>query len=108
MATRTALKIKEALMQYSKKMCTRVTIFWMLYRFANFVVVLINPGLANALVDLSAGIDTIMITNMSTYLLNSSTEKIAVAFGKRKTMYPEDSNDNEKDDEEEDEGEDNG
>ena len=97
MATRTALKIKEALMQYSKKMCTRVTIFWMLYRFANFVVVLINPGLANALVDLSAGIDTIMIVNMSAYTGNSIAEKASVAFATRKNTH---SNEDENDDDE--------
>lgn len=48
MGTRTALKLKEAFMQYSKKMCTRVTIFWMVYRVINFIVVLIRPETANA------------------------------------------------------------
>ena len=87
MGTRTALKIKEAFVQYSKKMCTRVTIFWMIYRLANFIVVLLKPELANALVDLSAGVDTIMIVNMGAYTGNSATEKIAIAFGKRKSLY---------------------
>lgn len=77
-------KSAEAFVQYSKKMCTRVSVFWMIYRLANFIVVLILPNVAPALVDLSAGVDTIMIVNMSTYLLNSSTEKVAIAFGKNK------------------------
>lgn len=101
MGTRTALKMKEAFIQYSKKMCTRVTVFWMIYRIVNFVVVLIRPEIANALVDLSAGIDTIMIVNMSTYTFNSGTEKIAVAFAGRKSIY---NNDKDEDDDE-DEGE---
>lgn len=82
-----AIKAKEAFVQYSKKMCTRVTIFWMIYRVVNFIVVMFRPEIANALVDLSAGVDTIMIVNMSVYTFNSGTEKIAIAFGKRKSLY---------------------
>lgn len=95
MATRTALKAKEAFMQYSKKMCTRVTIFWMIYRILNFVVVLIRPETASALTDLCAGVDTIMIVNMGTYTANSGTEKVAIAFGKRKSLYSSDDEDEE-------------
>ena len=90
MATSVALKMKEAFMQYSKKMCTRVTIFWMIYRIANFIVVLLRPEIASALVDLSTGVDTIMIVNMGAYTANSSTEKVAIAFGKRKSLYSSD------------------
>lgn len=86
-------------------MCTAVTIFWMVYRLVNFIVVLFRPETAVSLVNLSAGIDTIMITNMSTYLLNSSTEKIAIAFGKRKFLYPKDAEDD-ADEEDEDTDED--
>ena len=77
-------------MQYSKKMCTRVTIFWMIYRILNFVVVLLRPEIANALSDLSTGVDTIMIVNMGAYTTNSATEKVAIAFGKRKSLYSSD------------------
>ena len=90
MATRVALKAKEAFMQYSKKMCTRVTIFWMIYRIANFIVVLLRPSVASALVDLSTGVDTIMIVNMGAYTGNSTVEKLASAFGKRKSLYSSD------------------
>ena len=97
MATRAALKAKELFMQYSKKMATRVTIFWMIYRIVNFVVVILRPDVANALVDLSTGVDTVMIVNMGFYTGNSATEKIAIAFGKRKSLY---SSDDEEEDEE--------
>ena len=97
------MSIKKAInpkfMQYSKKMASRVTLFWMLYRIANFIVVLIRPEVAGALVDLSAGVDTIMIVNMSVYTGNSATEKIAIAFGKRKSLY-DNSNDEDEEDEE--------
>lgn len=89
MATR--VKLKDAFMQYSKKMCTRVTIFWMIYRIINFVVVLLRPEVAHSLVDLSAGIDTVMIVNIGFYTGNSATEKVAIAFGKRKSLYSSDS-----------------
>ena len=100
MATKTAVKVKEAFMQYSKKMCTRVTVFWMLYRIVNFVVVLLRPEVARSLVDLSTGVDTIMIVNIGFYTGNSATEKLAIAFGKRKTLYSTD-DEPEKDEEDE-------
>ena len=100
MATRTALKVKEAFMQYSKKMCNRVTIFWMIYRIFNFVVVLLRPELAKSLVDLSAGVDTVMIVNIGFYTGNSATEKVAIAFGKRKSLYNDNTEEEEKTEEE--------
>jgi len=77
----------KAFVQYSKKMCTAVAIFWMIYRVLNFLVVLIRPEIANALVDLSAGVDTIMIVNISTYTGNSICEKASIAFSGRKSLY---------------------
>ena len=102
--TEKMLKTKEKFMQYSKKMASRVTIFWMVYRIANFIVVLLRPEVANALVDLSAGVDTIMIVNMSVYTGNSATEKLAIAFGKRKSLYSSDDEPEEKDETEEEVG----
>ena len=93
MATKMAVKAKEAFIQYSKKMCTRVTIFWMIYRVLNFIVVLIRPESATALVDLCAGVDTVMIVNMGAYTANSGTEKVAIAFGKHKSLYSTDNED---------------
>ena len=57
MATK-AYKPNPKFMQYSKKMATAVTIFWMLYRLANFAVAIIHPNVAKYLVDLSTGVDT--------------------------------------------------
>lgn len=95
-------KAAKTFIQYSKKMCTCVAVFWMIYRIINFVVVLIRPEIAAALTELTAGVDTIMITNMSTYLLNSSTEKVAIAFGKRKSLYSEESDETNQGEEEKD------
>lgn len=96
MAAGLSVKAKEAFVQYSKKMCTRVSVFWMIYRVLNFIVVLLRPESSAALVDLCAGVDTIMIVNMGAYTANSGTEKVAIAFGKRNRI-----NDSDKEDEEE-------
>lgn len=101
MASKISAKAREAFMQYSKRMCTRVTIFWMIYRLANFIVLLIRPEIANALSDLCAGVDTVMIVNMGAYTANSSTEKVAVAYTKRKSLYSADDKDSDDDDSEE-------
>ena len=97
---------KAKFVQYSKKMASCITIFWMVYRILNFLVVLIRPEIANALSDLSTGVDTIMIVNMGAYTTNSATEKVAIAFGKRKSLYV--AKEDEEKTEKEEEGEENG
>lgn len=101
--TKAMQKTKEKFMQYSKKMASRVTIFWMLYRIANFVVVLLRPEVSKYLVDLSTGVDTIMIVNVGFYTGNSVSEKMAIAFGKRKSLYNDTDDEDDDEDEEEDE-----
>ena len=77
-------KIKDLMQQYSKKMCTRVTIFWMLYRVAVSVLIFFKPEIADALIKLTSGADTAMIINMSVYTANSTVEKVSLAyFGKK-------------------------
>lgn len=88
--TKTALKIKEAMQQYSKKMCTRVTVFWMIYRIACLIAVFIKPDLSSAVSRQTEGLDTVMIVNMGVYTANSGTEKVAIAFGKRSKLYSSD------------------
>lgn len=83
--SRAALKAKEVFQQYSKKMATRVTVFWMIYRIAAAILTFFRPEIANAMSAQIEGVDTIMIVNMSVYTGNSATEKIAIAFGRRGT-----------------------
>lgn len=102
MATRAALKLKEAMQQYSKKMATRVTVFWMIYRIVCLIAVFFKPDIATAVNHLTEGVDTVMIVNMSVYTGNSATEKIAIAFGKRSRLYStDDEPESKKDDDEE-------
>lgn len=83
-------KKKTNFVQYSKKMCTGVTIFWMLYRLINFLVIWLSPGSAVYLSELCAGVDTVMIANISVYSGNSISEKLALAWVQRKTKDDED------------------
>lgn len=98
MGTKIAVKTKNAFVQYSKRMCTWIAIFWMIYRLANFLVVLLRPEIATALVDLSTGVDTIMIVNISVYSGNSISEKAFIAFSNRKSMYSDRKDDEENED----------
>lgn len=88
--TRAALKIKEAYVQYSKRMCTTVAIFWMVYRIVISLLIFFNPVTANAMVQLTTGADTVMIANISLYCGNSVAEKAFIAFGKRSKLYSSD------------------
>ena len=90
MASRTALKLKEAMQQYSKKMATRVTVFWMIYRIICLIAVFFKPDITTAVNRLTEGVDTVMIVNMGAYTANSGTEKVAIAFGKRSKLYSSD------------------
>ena len=45
-----------------------------------------------------------MIVNMGAYTANSGTEKVAIAFGKRKSLYSSDDEEEKEEDEEEDNG----
>ena len=76
--------------QYSKRMAWRVTVFWMAYRLMTAIVVAIRPDAQNALVDLVAGVDAVMMVNMGTYTGNSGVEKIAIALAKRRGADDED------------------
>ena len=98
-STRAALKAKEAWIQYSKRMATRVTIFWMIYRALVSILVFFRPETATAMTTLTEGVDTVMIVNMSVYTGNSATEKIAIAFGKRNRIRSSDDETDDKDDE---------
>ncbi len=76
--------------QYSKRMAWRVTVFWMAYRLMTAIVVAMRPEAQNALVDLVAGVDAVMMVNMGTYTGNSGVEKIAIALAKRRGGDDED------------------
>ena len=70
-----ANKVAAAALQYSKKLSQEITWFWMLYRPLVAILSIIQPSTAPALAQSIAGVDTIMMINVSTYLVNSLGEK---------------------------------
>lgn len=90
MATKLSLKAKEAYVQYSKRMCTAVAVFWMGYRILVTLLIFFRSGAATAYIQLIQGVDTVMIANMSIYCGNSIAEKGFIAFGKNKLKNTDD------------------
>ena len=82
MATLSA-KAKQAYIQYSKRMCTAVAVFWMLYRILVSLLIFFRPDVSNAFIHLTEGVDTVMIVNMSAYTTNSLGEKVSIAWVNR-------------------------
>ena len=95
MATRISVKAREAYVQYSKRMCTAVSIFWMIYRVVVSLLIFFKPSTSNAMVQLTNGADTVMIANISLYCGNSICEKGFIAFGKRSKLYSSDDDEKE-------------
>lgn len=68
--------IAKAALQYSKRLSKFICWVWAIYRFSIIIAAAIVPSAAEALVSTIAGIDTIMLVNEGTYLVNSLGEKI--------------------------------
>lgn len=69
-------KIAAAALQYSKRLSRFICWVWAIYRFSVLIVAAIAPTTATALVTTTTGMDTIMLVNVSTYLVNSLGEKM--------------------------------
>lgn len=69
-------KVAAAALQYSKRLSKFICWVWAIYRFSVIIAAAIVPSAAEALVSTIAGIDTIMMINISCYLCNSLGEKI--------------------------------
>lgn len=70
-----ANRVAAAALQYSKWLSRFICWVWAIYRFVAVVLAAIQPSAAAAIVQTVAGMDTIMIANVSTYLVNSLGEK---------------------------------
>lgn len=62
-------------LQYSKKMSKFICWIWAIYRFATLVTVALVPAIADEAVESLGALDTIMLVNEGTYLVNSLGEK---------------------------------
>ena len=70
-----ANKVAAAALQYSKWLSRFICWVWAIYRFAALIVAGFAPSTADALTSAIGGMDTIMMINVSTYLVNSLGEK---------------------------------
>ena len=71
-----ASKITAAALQYSKKLSRFICWVWAIYRFTVLIISAIQPSIATAVVETIVGLDTIMMANVGTYLVNSLGEKV--------------------------------
>ena len=70
-----ANKIANAALQYSKWLSRFICWVWAMFRFFVLIASVIEPSAAEHLASTIVGIDTIMLANVSTYLINSLGEK---------------------------------
>lgn len=70
-----ANKVAAAALQYSKKLSKFICWIWAIYRFSTLIAIAIVPSAAEAFASSIVGMDTIMMANVSTYLINSLGEK---------------------------------
>ena len=71
-----ANRIAAAALQYSKWLSRFICWVWAIYRFTVLIISAIQPSVAEAAATTITGIDTIMLVNEGTYLVNSLGEKI--------------------------------
>lgn len=70
-----ANKVAAAALQYSKWLSKFICWIWAIYRFSVLIASAVVPEAAEALVSTIGTLDTIMIINEGTYLVNSLGEK---------------------------------
>ena len=70
-----ANRIASAALQYSKWLSRFICWVWAIYRFTVLIAATVQPSVAEAAASTISGIDTIMIINEGTYLVNSLGEK---------------------------------
>ena len=68
-------RIAKAALQYSKWLSRFICWVWAIYRFATLITAALVPTAADAIVSTIGTLDTIMIINEGTYLVNSLGEK---------------------------------
>ena len=70
-----ANKVAAAALQYSKQLSRFICWVWAIYRFVAVILAAVAPSAAVSIAQTVTGMDTIMLANVSTYLVNSLGEK---------------------------------
>ena len=68
-------KVAAAALQYSKWLSKFICWVWAIYRFSAMIAAALVPPAAEAIVSTLNNLDTIMLVNEGTYLINSLGEK---------------------------------
>lgn len=68
-------KVAAAALQYSKWLSRFICWVWAIYRFSAMITAALVPSAAEAIVSTLNNLDTIMLVNEGTYLVNSLGEK---------------------------------
>ena len=83
MSAAKANAIKNAYIQYSKKIATAIAVFWCAYRILNLFLLYFKPSIGVSLEKMLTGVDDVMMVSIGFYTGNSVIEKgIAGYFGR--------------------------
>lgn len=80
--------------QYSKKLSTAITVIWCILRFAVMATSIVRPEIADAMVKLVSGADSVMMVNIGMYTGNSTAEKAILAWMKKDKANIQDDEEN--------------
>ena len=80
------MQVAATALQYSKRMSKFICWIWALYRFSVLITAAIVPTVAEEIVSSLGALDTIMLVNEGTYLVNSLGEKYIYSDRSRISM----------------------
>lgn len=80
--------------QYSKKLSTAITVIWCILRFAVMATSIVRPEIADAMVKLVSGADSVMMVNIGMYTGNSTAEKAILAWMEKDKANTKDDDEN--------------
>lgn len=66
--------------QYSKKLCLAITIFWIVIRVGTLIALIVRPSIVDGIDKFLIGIDDVMMCNLGFYCGNSVAEKGIIKY----------------------------
>ena len=84
----------QAFVQYSKRLATVVSVFWIVFRIACLALLAISPSMIDGMKNILQGVDDVMMANIAFYCGNSVAEKGIIGyFGARRQAAEESADD---------------
>jgi hypothetical protein len=72
--------MKQAYVQFSKRIAVAVLVFWCIYRLAALLLIWFRPELATSIHTMQTGVDDVMMVSIGFYTGNSVIEKGIVGY----------------------------